>query len=239
MLELKNIEASIEDKEILKKLSLTAEAGKVYVIMGPNGAGKSTLSKALSGHPLYEVEGSILLDGEELSELDPDERAKKGLFVSFQYPLEIPGISFFDFLHASYKAIHGEMEKTEFRAMVEKIALEMKVDLTFLDRGLNDGCSGGEKKKNEILQMKVLNPKCVILDETDSGLDIDALKVVASGVNSFMNKDKCIILITHYQRLLDYIKPDVVFVMKDGQIVKTGDKNLALELEEKGYSICS
>ncbi|MCH9617417.1 MAG: putative ATP-dependent transporter SufC [Chlamydiia bacterium] len=239
MLNIKDLEVKIEEKEILKKLSLSVEAGKVYVIMGPNGAGKSTLSKALSGHPSYDVEGEVEFLGEEISELEPDERAKKGLFVSFQYPLEIPGISFMDFLYASYKAIHGEIEMSAFREKVEKIAKEMDVELSFLDRGLNDGCSGGEKKKNEILQMKVLNPKCVILDETDSGLDIDALKVVASGVNAFRAKDKCIILITHYQRLLDYIKPDVVFVMKDGKIVKTGDKNLALELEEKGYSLCS
>ncbi|MCH9811556.1 Fe-S cluster assembly ATPase SufC [bacterium] len=239
MLEIENLEARIEEVEILKGLNLTADAGKVYVIMGPNGAGKSTLSKAISAHPLYEVEGKIAFEGEDISELEPDERAKKGIFVSFQYPLEIPGISFFDFLYASYKAIHGEVEKTAFRTKVESLANEMEVNLAFLDRGLNDGCSGGEKKKNEILQMRVLNPKCVILDETDSGLDIDALKVVAKGVNSFRGSDKCIILITHYQRLLDYIQPDVVLVMKDGKIVKEGDKSLALELEEKGYSLCS
>lgn len=239
MLELKNVNAQVEEIKILKNLSLKVEAGNVYAIMGPNGAGKSTLSKALSGHPSYEVSGEILFEGNDISELEPDERAKLGLFVSFQYPLEIPGLSFIDFLYAAYKAIHGEIEKSEFREKVETIAQEMAVDPSFLDRGLNDGCSGGEKKKNEILQMKVLNPKCVILDETDSGLDIDALKVVAEGVNSFKAQDKCVILITHYQRLLDYIQPDVVHVMKDGKIVKTGDKNLALELEEKGYSICS
>ena len=239
MLKIKGLETKIEEKMILKGLDLTCEAGKVYVIMGPNGAGKSTLSKVVSGHPSYESEGEINFLGEDISELEPDERAQKGIFVSFQYPIEIPGISFIDFLHAAYKAIHGDIEMTSFRELVSKVAKEMDVDPSFLDRGLNDGCSGGEKKKNEILQMKVLNPKCVILDETDSGLDIDALKVVASGVNSFKSKDKCIILITHYQRLLDYIKPDVVFVMKDGKIVKEGDKNLALELEEKGYSLCS
>lgn len=239
MLELKEINANIEDKKILKGLNLKAEAGKIYAIMGPNGAGKSTLSKAVSGHPEYEVDGQILVNGKDISEMEPDERAKEGVFVSFQYPIEIPGLSFIDFLHASYVALHGEIEKSEFRKKVESVASEMGVDLSFLDRGLNDGCSGGEKKKNEILQMKVLNPNIVILDETDSGLDIDALKIVADGVNSFMAKDKCIIIITHYQRLLDYIKPDVIHVMMDGQIVKTGDKSLALELEKSGYSVCS
>lgn len=239
MLEIENLEVRMEEVEILKGLNLSAQAGKVYVIMGPNGAGKSTLSKAISGHPLYEVQGKILFEGEDISEEEASDRAKKGIFVSFQYPLEIPGLSFFDFLHASYQAIHGEVDKVEFREQVEVLAKEMEVNPTFLDRGLNDGCSGGEKKKNEILQMRVLNPKCVILDETDSGLDIDALKVVAKGVNSFRGSDKCIILITHYQRLLDYIQPDVVLVMKDGKIVKEGDKGLALELEEKGYSLCS
>ncbi len=238
MLELKNIRAKVEEIEILKDLSLKVEAGKVYAIMGPNGAGKSTLSKAISGHPSYEVFGEMLFEGEDISELTPEERAKKGLFVSFQYPIEIPGLLFIDFLYAAYIALYGEIDKVIFRKKVEGIANEMAVNLAFLDRGLNEGCSGGEKKKNEILQMKVLNPKCVILDETDSGLDIDALKVVAEGVNSFRAKDKCIVLITHYQRLLDYIQPDVVFVMKGGRIVKTGDKSLSLELEEKGYSQC-
>jgi len=239
MLEIENLNANIEEKEILKGLNLKCETGKVYVIMGPNGAGKSTLSKVVSGHPLYEAEGKILVDGEDISEMEPDERAKKGVFVSFQYPLEIPGLSLIDFLYEAYKSLHGEIEKGTFREKVEKIASSMSISPSFLDRGLNDGCSGGEKKKNEILQMKVLNPNLVILDETDSGLDIDALKVVADGVNSFMAKDKTIIIITHYQRLLDYIKPDVVHVMMDGKIVKTGDKNLALELEESGYSLCS
>ncbi len=239
MLELKEIKAAIDEKEILKNLSLKADAGKVYVIMGPNGAGKSTLSKVIAAHPSYEVEGKILFLGEDISELGPDERAKKGIFVSFQYPLEITGLSFIDFLHAAYTSIHGAIEMSEFRKNVEQIASSMDVNPSLLDRGLNDGASGGEKKKNEILQMKVLNPKCVILDETDSGLDIDALKVVAKGVNSFLAKDKCVIIITHYQRLLDYITPDVVYVMKEGKIVKTGDKSLALELEASGYSLCS
>ena len=238
MLELKNIKASASDIEILNDLSLKLEAGKVYAIMGPNGAGKSTLSKAISGHPSYEVTGSILFEGEDISELGPDERAKKGLFVSFQYPIEIPGLTFIDFLHAAYTAQTGEIDRGTFRKKVERVAEEMEVDFAFLDRGLNEGCSGGEKKKNEILQMKVLNPKCVILDETDSGLDIDALKVVADGVNSFKGQGNCVLMITHYQRLLDYIQPDVVFVMKGGKIVKTGDKHLALELETKGYSQC-
>jgi Fe-S cluster assembly ATP-binding protein len=226
------------DTEIINDLSMKIEKGKVYAIMGPNGAGKSTLAKALSGHPLYEVLGKILFDGEDLTSMEGEERAKKGLFVSFQYPIEIAGLSFIDFLHAAYQGVHKEIEKGEFRKWVEKIAVEMEVNPLFLDRGLNESCSGGEKKKNEILQMKILDPKCVILDETDSGLDIDALKVVASGVNSFKRGDKSIILITHYQRLLDYIEPDVIFVMKGGKIVKTGDKTLAMELEEMGYSQC-
>lgn len=238
MLEIKELNVAIEEKQILKGLNFVAEPGKVIAIMGPNGAGKSTLSKAISGDPNYEVDGSILYKGKDLTEMDPDERAKEGVFVSFQYPMEIPGLLFIDFLHAAYAAIHGEIDKGLFREKVEGIADSMSVDHKFLDRGLNDGCSGGEKKKNEILQMKVLNPSCVILDETDSGLDIDALKVVSEGVNSFKGEDKCIILITHYQRLLDYIQPDIVCVMKEGKIVKSGDKNLALELEEKGYSIC-
>jgi Fe-S cluster assembly ATP-binding protein len=238
MLELENVFVRTSDTEIINDLSMKIEKGKVYAIMGPNGAGKSTLAKALSGHPLYEVLGKILFDGEDLTSMEGEERAKKGLFVSFQYPIEIAGLSFIDFLHAAYQGVHKEIEKGEFRKWVEKIAVEMEVNPLFLDRGLNESCSGGEKKKNEILQMKILDPKCVILDETDSGLDIDALKVVASGVNSFKRGDKSIILITHYQRLLDYIEPDVIFVMKGGKIVKTGDKTLAMELEEMGYSQC-
>jgi Fe-S cluster assembly ATP-binding protein len=239
MLELKDICVEIEGKKILNNLCLKAEKGKVYAIMGPNGAGKSTLCNVVSAHPSLEPSGQIHYLGEDISDLETEERAKKGIFVSFQYPLEIKGLLFMDFLHAAYTSIHGEVDKSEFRKKVEKIAGEMSVNLSFLDRGLNDGCSGGEKKKNEILQMKVLNPNLVILDETDSGLDIDALKVVADGVNSFMSKEKCVIIITHYQRLLDYIKPDVVFVMKEGRIVKTGDKNLAKDLEKEGYSLCS
>jgi Fe-S cluster assembly ATP-binding protein len=239
MLELKDIVVEMEGKKILNGLCLKVEKGKVYAIMGPNGAGKSTLCNVVSAHPCYQVSGQINYLGEDISTLEPEERAKKGIFVSFQYPIEIPGLIFIDFLYAAFSSLYGEVDKQEFRKKVEAIAKDMSVNLSFLDRGLNSGCSGGEKKKNEILQMKVLNPNLVILDETDSGLDIDALKVVADGVNSFMNKDKCIVIITHYQRLLDYIKPDVVFVMKEGKIVKTGDKNLAKDLEKEGYSLCS
>ncbi len=241
MLEIRDLEVEIEGKKILKKFSLTVLPGEIHAIMGPNGAGKSTLAKVLAGHPFYEVvSGSILLNGVEILELDPEERAKLGLFMSFQYPLEIRGISNFEFLKHSYSAIHGvKIEDDEFRKIVQPVMETMKIKESFLERDLNDGFSGGEKKRNEILQMLVLNPKCAILDETDSGLDIDALRIVGEGVNHFMNKDKMVILITHYQRLLNHIKPHFVHVMIDGKIVESGGPELALHLEEKGYEACS
>ena len=241
MLEIKELTVTVEGKKILKNFSLTVLPGEIHAIMGPNGAGKSTLAKVLAGHPFYEVtEGSILFNGADLLELDPEERAKLGLFMSFQYPLEIKGISNFEFLKHAYMAIHGsKLENDEFKAILQPVLETMKIKESFLERDLNDGFSGGEKKRNEILQMLVLNPKCVVLDETDSGLDIDALRIVGDGVNHFMAKDKMIVLITHYQRLLNHIKPHFVHVMVDGKIVQSGGPELALQLEEKGYETCS
>jgi Fe-S cluster assembly ATP-binding protein len=241
MLEIKELTVQVEGKEILKKFSLTVKPGEIHAIMGPNGAGKSTLAKVLAGHPFYEVtEGSVCLNGADLLDLDPEERAKLGLFMSFQYPLEIRGISNFEFLKHAYNSIHDlKLDGEEFKKIIDPVMEKMKIKSEFLDRDLNDGFSGGEKKRNEILQMLVLNPKVAILDETDSGLDIDALKIVGEGVNHFMNQDKMIILITHYQRLLNHIKPDFVHVMWDGRIVESGGKELALELEERGYEACS
>ncbi len=237
MLLIEDLTVKVGGCEILKGFSLTAKKGEVHAIMGPNGAGKSTLAKVLAGHPLYEVtSGTALLDGTNLLELDPEERAKQGLFMSFQYPLEIAGITNLDFLRHAYNALHGEScEEEPFRAKIQPILEMMKIKPSFLDRDLNDGFSGGEKKRNEILQLLALKPTCALLDETDSGLDIDALKVVAQGVNAFMNQDKILILITHYQRLLDYIRPQMVHIMVGGKIVKSGDHTLAHELEAKGY----
>ena len=241
MLEIKNLVASIEEKTILKKLNLTVKAGEVHAIMGPNGAGKSTLGNVLSGRDGYEVDsGEVLFEGQNLFELEPEERACEGLFLAFQYPAEIPGISNLDFLRASYNSIRryrGEAEINQVELL--KLAREackkvgMKEDL--LKRGVNEGFSGGEKKRNEIMQMALLRPKLCILDETDSGLDIDALQIVAAGVNNLRSQDRSFIIITHYQRLLNYIVPNYVHILSDGEIVKSGDKTLALELEEKGY----
>lgn len=241
MLEVKNLKASIEDNQILKGLNLSVKPGEVHAIMGPNGSGKSTLAKVASGHPDYEVKGGeILLDGENILEMDPDERALKGLFMAFQYPVEIPGVHNDSFLRMSYNALRKhrgeeEVDPLEFEEFIqEKLKLVgMKED--FLDRDVNHGFSGGEKKRNEILQMAVLEPQICICDETDSGLDIDALKDVSKAINALRSPDRSFVLITHYQRLLNYIVPDVVHVMAEGKIIKTGDKSLALELEEKGY----
>lgn len=238
---IKNLHVSIEGTVILKGIDLTIEPGEIHAIMGPNGAGKSTLSKVLAGDPAYEViSGEVLLDGHNILELEPEERAHLGLFVSFQYPVEIPGISNFHFLHAAYNAKAKAKEEPlisegDFRKLLdEKIELlEMKPE--FADRNLNEGFSGGEKKRNEILQMALLDPSVAILDETDSGLDIDAMRVVACGVKRTLSADKGLLLITHYQRLLDYIRPEKVHVMMDGQIVKTGGAELAQELETRGY----
>jgi Fe-S cluster assembly ATP-binding protein len=241
MLDIKNLHAKIDDKEILKGLSLSVKTGEVHAIMGPNGSGKSTLANVLAGRNGYDVtKGSVEYNGKDLLELAPEERAWAGLFLAFQYPVEIPGVNNVYLLKAAVNAIrkhHGEQEldAVEFLALIkEKMKLvKMKEDL--LSRSVNEGFSGGEKKRNEIFQMAVLEPKLAILDETDSGLDIDALKIVSEGVNSLRNEERSIILVTHYQRLLNYIKPDYVHVLSDGKIIKSGGPELALELEEKGY----
>ncbi len=237
MLKIENIHCEVDGNPILKGFSLTVNPGEVHAIMGPNGAGKSTLARVIAGHPLYEVtSGKIVFEGEEVLGSDPEERARRGIFMSFQYPLEIEGISNLDFLRHAYNAVSKEnLSADDFRKKIAPILVEMKIKESFLDRDLNGGFSGGEKKRNEILQMAVLSPKCAILDETDSGLDIDALRIVAEGVNRFRRKDRSLVLITHYQRLLDYVKPDFVHVMRDGKIIQSGGPELALQLEEKGY----
>lgn len=241
MLEIKNLHASIEDKNILKGINLDVKPGEVHAIMGPNGSGKSTLSSVIAGREDYEVtEGEIILNGEDLEDLAPDERAHKGIFMSFQYPVEIPGVTVTNFIKTAINETRKANGKEELPAkdMLKKIretAELLEIDRKFLSRSLNEGFSGGEKKRNEIFQMAMLEPKLAILDETDSGLDIDALKVVANGVNKLKSEDNAVILITHYQRLLEYIIPDYVHVLHDGKIVKSGGADLALELEEKGY----
>jgi len=241
MLVIKNLHASVEDKEILKGINLEVKAGEVHAIMGPNGAGKSTLSSVIAGNENFEVtEGEIILEGEDLADLAPEERAHKGIFMSFQYPVEIPGVSVTNFMktaiNESRKAKGLEdMPANEMLKLIKEKSELLEIDRKFLSRSLNEGFSGGEKKRNEIFQMAMLDPKVAILDETDSGLDIDALRIVANGVNKLKNENNAVIVITHYQRLLDYIVPDFVHVLHDGKIVKTGGKELALELEEKGY----
>ncbi|WP_010251147.1 Fe-S cluster assembly ATPase SufC [Myroides injenensis] len=241
MLQIKNLHASVDDKEILKGINLTVNAGEIHAIMGPNGAGKSTLSSVIAGNEAFEVtEGEILLEGEDIDELAPEDRAHKGVFLSFQYPVEIPGVSVTNFIktaiNESRKAQGLEdMPASEMLKLIKEKSELLEIDRKFLSRSLNEGFSGGEKKRNEIFQMAMLNPKLAILDETDSGLDIDALRIVANGVNKLKSKDNAIIVITHYQRLLEHIVPDFVHVLYDGKIVKTGGKELALELEEKGY----
>lgn len=245
MLEVKNLKAKVDEKEILKGLNLTVKPGEVHAIMGPNGAGKSTLSKILAGHPAYEVTaGEIKYDinftMQNLLELTPDVRAKEGIFLGFQYPVEVPGVSNFTFLHTAFNSIlehqgSEAMSEGDFREFLYQKMKLVSMKPEYLERPVNVGFSGGEKKRNEILQMAVLSPRLALLDETDSGLDIDALRIVAEGVNKLRSKDKAIILVTHYQRLLDYIKPDFVHVLADGKIVQTGDATLALELEKKGY----
>lgn len=243
LLTIKNLHAEIESegKEILKGLNLTVNAGEIHAIMGPNGAGKSTLASVISGKDGYEVtSGEVNMDGIDLLSLDPDERAKEGLFLAFQYPIEIPGVSNINFLRTALNEIK-EYRKEEpisakdFMNMVREKSKLVELDPKLASRSVNEGFSGGEKKRNEIFQMAMLTPKVAILDETDSGLDIDALRIVAAGVNKLKNENNAIIIITHYQRLLDYIVPDFVHVLADGKIIKTGDKTLALELEEKGY----
>ena len=241
LLEIKDLHAGIEGREILKGLTMNVNRGEVHAIMGPNGSGKSTLAKVLAGHPTYEVlSGEVIYEGQNLFELDPDERARAGVFLAFQYPVEIPGVSNSQFLRLAYneKMKHlgeEELDPLEFNDLLKERAKIVEMDPSFFKRSVNEGFSGGEKKRNEILQMAVLQPKLAVLDETDSGLDIDALRIVAEGVNKLRNADKAIILVTHYQRLLNYIEPDFVHVLADGKIVKQGGKELALKLEEKGY----
>jgi Fe-S cluster assembly ATP-binding protein len=239
LLEIKNLHVKVDNHEILKGVDLRVNAGEVHSIMGPNGSGKSTLAKVLAGHPDYKViSGEIQMDGEDIMALAPDERSRKGLFLAFQYPSEIPGVTIANFLRAAVQARlpeGEELEATEYYArLYEKMDL-LEMDRSFTSRSVNEGFSGGEKKRNEILQLAMLEPKYAVLDETDSGLDIDALKIVAHGVNSMRGPDRGILVITHYQRLLDYIIPDHVHVMVQGRIVRSGGKELALELEEKGY----
>ena len=241
MLELKNLKASIGDKSIIKGLNLNIKAGEVHAIMGPNGSGKSTLSAIIAGKEEYEVtSGNVYYEKEDLLELDPEERAHKGIFLSFQYPVEIPGISVANFIKAcvSEKRKSLGMEALPTKDLLELLREKMNllnIDKGYLSRNMNEGFSGGEKKRNEIFQMAMLNPKLAILDETDSGLDIDALKTVANGVNKLKNKENATLIITHYQRLLNYIVPDFVHVLHDGKIIKTGSKDLAVKLEERGY----
>ena len=240
MLEINNLKAKIEEKEILKGLNLKINPGEVHAIMGPNGSGKSTLSNILSGKKGYEIEGDVKFEDTNLLNLEIEKRAHKGIFLAFQYPLEIPGVNTNNFLKTSLNAVkkarsEKELDAIEFLKLVKEKASQLKFDESILSRQLNVGFSGGEKKKNEILQMSILNPKLSILDETDSGLDIDALKIVSDGVNSLRNNQNSFLIITHYQRLLNYIKPDFVHVLMNGKVVKSGGPELALELEKKGY----
>ena len=241
MLNIKNLEAKVDNKHILNGLNLDIKPGEVHAIMGPNGSGKSTLANILSGKNGYEIKGEIKFDGQNLSELSTEERAQKGIFLAFQYPLDIPGVNTNVFLKTSLNSIRKargekELDTLNFLKLVKEKSSELGIDEKFLSRQLNVGFSGGEKKKNEILQMKILQPKFAILDETDSGLDIDALRIVADGVNSYKNKDNAFLIITHYQRLLDYIKPDFIHVLSKGKIVKTGSAELGVELEKTGYA---
>jgi Fe-S cluster assembly ATP-binding protein len=241
MLEVKNLHASINNKEILKGINLDIKAGEVHAIMGPNGSGKSTLSAVIAGKDEFEItKGSVILNGEDLEEFAPEERAHKGIFLSFQYPIEIPGVTVTNFIKTAInetrkaKGLEDLPAKDMLKLIREKADM-LEIDRKFLSRSLNEGFSGGEKKRNEIFQMAMLEPKLAILDETDSGLDIDALKIVANGVNKLKSKDNAVVIITHYQRLLEYIVPDFVHVLYNGKIVKSGGKELALELEAKGY----
>ena len=241
MISIKNLQAKVEGKDILRGINLEVKPGEVHAIMGPNGSGKSTLANVLAGHESYEVTGGeVIFEGKQLLEMDPDERAREGIFLAFQYPVEIPGVSTTNFMKTAVNQIReskGEkpLDAVAFlKLMKEKMKL-VNIKQELLSRSINEGFSGGEKKRNEIFQMAMLDPKLSILDETDSGLDIDALKIVSNGVNALRNKDNATVVVTHYQRLLDYIVPDYVHVLMDGRIVKSGDKTLALELEEKGY----
>jgi Fe-S cluster assembly ATP-binding protein len=241
MLEIRNLHAGIDGNEILKGINLTVKKGEIHAIMGPNGSGKSTLAKVLAGHPAYEVtSGEVIYEGKNLLDMPPDERAREGVFMAFQYPIEVPGVSNAQFLRLAYneKRKHlgeEELDPLEFKDLLKERAKVVEMDASFMTRSVNEGFSGGEKKRNEILQMAVLEPKLAVLDETDSGLDIDALRIVAGGVNQLHNAENAVILVTHYQRLLDYIVPQFVHVLANGRIAKEGGKELALELEQKGY----
>jgi Fe-S cluster assembly ATP-binding protein len=241
MIDIKNLQVNVEGKQILKGITLHVNAGEVHAIMGPNGSGKSTLARALSGHPQYEVTGgTVLYEGKDLLEMDPDERAREGVFMAFQYPVEIAGVNNAYFLKAALNAKRKhlgepELDAMEFMQLIKAKSALLEIDQSMLSRAVNEGFSGGEKKRNEIFQMALLEPKLAILDETDSGLDIDALKLVATGVNAMRGPERAIIVVTHYQRLLDYIVPDYVHVLSAGRIVKSGGKDLALELEKRGY----
>jgi Fe-S cluster assembly ATP-binding protein len=241
ILSVKDLTANVDGKQILKGLNLEIKAGEIHAIMGPNGSGKSTFSKVLAGHPAYEVTGGeVIFLGQNLLELEAEERALAGVFLAFQYPLEIPGVSNLDFLRVAYNSRRKhlgleELDAFDFEDLITEKLEVVKMNPSFLERSLNEGFSGGEKKRNEILQMALLEPRLAILDETDSGLDIDALKIVSNGVNQLANPDNAILMITHYQRLLNYIQPDFVHVMEAGRILTTGGKELALELEERGY----
>lgn len=241
MLEIRNLHATVDGNEILRGIDLTVKKGEIHAIMGPNGSGKSTLAKVLAGHPDYEVTaGEVIYEGRNLLQMSPDERARAGLFMAFQYPIEVPGVSNAQFLRLAYNEKqkhlgHDELDPLEFKDLLRERAKVVEMDASFMTRSVNEGFSGGEKKRNEILQMAVLEPKLAILDETDSGLDIDALRVVAGGVNQLRTADNAIIVVTHYQRLLNYIVPDFVHVLASGRIAREGGKELALELEERGY----
>lgn len=238
-LEIRDLHVSIEGNEILKGLSLKVQGGEVHALMGPNGSGKSTLANTLMGHPRYVVDdGDVLFDGEDVLEMEPDERARKGMFLAFQYPVEIPGVTVANFLRTAYNAVHGgqeELSVLEFHQKLMEQMKELEMDEDFAARYLNEGFSGGEKKRHEILQMSMLKPRIAVMDETDSGLDIDALQIVAEGVNRQRRDDLGVLIITHYQRILEYIKPDYVHVLMDGRIVRSGGIELAEQLEEKGY----
>jgi Fe-S cluster assembly ATP-binding protein len=242
MLEVRNLKVRVEDKEILRGIDLVVKAGEVHAIMGPNGSGKSTLARAIAGHPGYEVtEGQILYKGQDLLEMDPDERARDGVFMAFQYPVEIPGVNNAYFLKAALNAKRkqqglDELDAMDFMALVKEKLNILHIDDSMLKRSVNEGFSGGEKKRNEIFHMAVMEPTLAVLDETDSGLDIDALRVVSDGVNAMRSPDRAFIVVTHYQRLLNYIVPDFVHVLSEGRIVRSGGRELALELEEKGYT---